>query len=106
MAVEKLSVSMPGVVVARARLAADRAGMPLSAWLTEAAAAAADLAEAQAAAEDYASHYGEPDQAELEQIREELAAAGVGTPESAADTAARQAALARLLGLPDERQAR
>jgi hypothetical protein len=105
MAVEKLSVSMPGVVVARARLAADRAGMPLSAWLTEAASAAADLAEAQAAAEDYAARYGDPDPAELDQIRADLAAAGVGAPESADDAAARAAALARLLGLPDERHA-
>lgn len=104
MAVEKLSVSMPGVVVARARLAADRAGVPLSAWLTEAAAAAADLAEAQAAAEDYAARFGEPDPTELGQIRADLAAAGVGAPESPVDAAARAAALARLLGLPDERQ--
>ncbi|NGY63361.1 hypothetical protein G7043_31010 [Lentzea sp. NEAU-D13] len=105
MAVEKLSVSMPGVVVARARRAADRAGVPLSTWLAEAAEAAADLAEAQAAAQDYADRFGEPDQAELEQIRAELAEAGVGAPESSADAAARTAALARLLGLPEERQA-
>lgn len=105
MAVEKLSVSMPGVVVARARLAADRAGVPLSAWLTEAASAAADLAEAQAAAEDYAAQFGEPDPAELDQIRTDLAAAGVGAAEPPAEAAARAAALARLLGLPDERQA-
>ena len=59
MAVEKLSVSMPGVVVARARRAADRAGVPLSTWLAEAAEAAADLAEAQAAAQDYADRFGE-----------------------------------------------
>lgn len=102
---EKLSVSMPGVVVARARRAADRAGVPLSTWLAEAAEAAADLAEAQAAAQDYADRFGEPDQAELEQIRAELAEAGVGAPESSADAAARTAALARLLGLPEERQA-
>lgn len=102
---EKLSVSMPGVVVARARRAADRAGVPLSTWLAEAAEAAADLAEAQAAAQDYADRFGEPDQAELEQIRAELAEAGVGAPESSADSAARTAALARLLGLPEERQA-
>lgn len=105
MAVEKLSVSMPGVVVARARAAADRAGVPLSAWLTEAAEAAADLAEAQAAAQDYAARFGEPDPAELDQIRDELAAAGAGAAESPVEAAARAAALARLLGLPDERRA-
>ncbi|MDX8054921.1 hypothetical protein SK571_36590 [Lentzea sp. BCCO 10_0798] len=105
MAVEKLSVSLPGVVAARARRAADRAGVPLSAWLAEAAEAAADLAEAQAAAQDYAAQFGEPDPAELEQIREELAEAGVGAAESPADAAARAAALARLLGLPEERRA-
>ncbi|MET9231805.1 hypothetical protein [Lentzea sp. NPDC003310] len=105
MAVEKLSVSMPGVVVARARLAADRAGVPLSTWLAEAAEAAADLSEAQAAAQEYAEKFGEPDQAELDAIRTQLAEAGVGAPESPIDAAARAAALARLLGLPDERQA-
>lgn len=105
MAVEKLSVSLPGVVVARARRAADRAGVPLSAWLADAAEAAADLAEAQAAAQDYAAQFGEPDPAELDEIRAELAEAGVGAPESPAEAAARAAALARLLGLPEERQA-
>lgn len=105
MAVEKLSVSLPGVVVARARRAADRAGVPLSAWLAEAAEAAADLAEAQAAALDYAAQYGEPDPAELEEIRRELSEAGVGSPESPGEAAARAAALARLLGLPEERRA-
>ncbi len=105
MAVEKLSVSLPGVVVARARRAADRAGVPLSAWLAEAAEAAADLADAQAAAEDYAAQFGEPDPEELNEIRAQLAAAGVGVPESPEDTAARTAALARLLGLPNERRA-
>lgn len=100
-----MSVSLPGVVVARARVAADRAGVTLSAWLADAAEAAADLAEAQAAAQDYAAQFGEPDPAELDQIRAELAEAGVGAPESPADAAARAAALARLLGLPEERRA-
>jgi len=105
MAVEKLSVSLPDVVAARARRAAERAGVPLSAWLAEAAEAAADLAEAQAAAQDYAASFGEPDPAELEQIRAQLAEAGVGAPEPQEDAAARAAALARLLGLPNERRA-
>jgi alcohol dehydrogenase class IV len=104
MAVEKLSVSLPDIVAARARRAAERAGMPLSAWLAEAAEAAADLAEAHAAAQEYAARFGEPDEAELEQIRVRLAEAGVGAPESPEETAARTAALARLLGLPNERR--
>lgn len=105
MAVEKLSVSLPGVVVARVRRAAEREGLPLSTWLANAAEAAADLAEARAAAEEYASQFGEPDSEELDEIRAQLADAGVGTPESPADAAARTAALARLLGLSDERRA-
>ncbi|HEX7307407.1 hypothetical protein [Lentzea sp.] len=105
MAVEKLSVSLPDIVAARARRAAERAGIPLSTWLAEAAETAADLAEAQAAAQDYAAQFGEPDAGELSEIRAELAAAGVGAPESPEDAAARAAALARLLGLPNERRA-
>jgi hypothetical protein len=105
MAVEKLSVSLPEVVVVRARRAADRAGLPLSAWLAEAAVAAADLAEAHAAAQEYAAKFGEPDPVELEEIRAQLTEAGVGVPESQEDAAARTAALARLLGLPNERRA-
>jgi hypothetical protein len=104
MAVEKLSVSLPDIVAARARRAAERAGVPLSAWLAEAAEAAADLAEAQAAAQEYAARFGEPDAGELEQIRTQLAEAGVGAPESPEDAAARTAALARLLGLPNGRR--
>lgn len=78
--------------------------MPLSTWLAEAAEAAADLAEAQAAAQEYAARFGEPDPEELAEVRAQLAEAGVGAPESAEDAAARAAALARLLGLPDERR--
>lgn len=104
MAVEKLSVSLPDIVAARARRAAERAGVPLSTWLAEAAEVAADLAEAQAAAQDYAACFGEPDPAELAQIRVQLAEAGVGVPEAVEDAAERAAALARLLGLPNERR--
>lgn len=107
MAVEKLSVSLPDVVALRARKAAEREGVPLSTWLARAAAAAADLAEVRAAADEYAARFGEPDPAEMAEIRAELSAAGVGVPEPAEETAARQAALARLLGLTsgDHRQA-
>lgn len=105
MAVEKLSVSLPDMVVARARRAAERAGVPLSTWLAQAAETAADLAEAQAAAQEYAAKFGEPDPEELALIRAQLAEAGVGAPEPQDDAAARAAALARLLGLPNERRA-
>jgi hypothetical protein len=104
MTVEKLSVSLPDMVVARARRAAERAGVPLSTWLAQAAEAAADLAEAHAAAEEYAARFGEPDPDELAEIRTQLAAAGAGRPESQQDIAARRAALARLLSLPQERR--
>jgi hypothetical protein len=104
--VEKLSVSLPGVVVARARRAAERAGVPLSSWLAEAAAAAADVADARAAAEEYVAQFGEPDPAEAAAVRADLAAAGFGQPEPAVDIAARQAVLARLLGIEDDRRAR
>jgi hypothetical protein len=104
MAVEKLSVSLPGIVAARARRAAERAGVSLSAWLADAAEVAADLAEARVAAQEYAARFGEPDPAELREIRSQLAEAGVGAPESQEEAAARADALARLLGLPNERR--
>jgi hypothetical protein len=105
MTVEKLSVSLPDIVAARARRAAERAGVPLSTWLAEAAEVAADLAEAQSAAEEYAIRFGEPDPDELAEIRAALAEAGVGKPETQEDVAARRAVLARLLGLSEERRA-
>jgi hypothetical protein len=104
-AVKKLSVSLPGIVAARARRAAERAGVPLSTWLAQAAEAAADLAEAHSAAEEYTARFGEPDPDELAEIRVQLAAAGVGKPESQEDLAARRAVLARLLGLSEQRRA-
>lgn len=104
MTVEKLSVSLPAIVVARARRAAERAGVPLSTWLAQAAEAAADLAEAHAAAEEYATRFGEPDPGELAEIRTQLAATDVGRPESPQDIAARRAALARLLSVPPQRR--
>jgi hypothetical protein len=105
MTVEKLSVSLPDMVAARARRAAERAGVPLSTWLAQAAEAAADLAEAHTAAEEYAARFGEPDPDELAEIRAQLAAAGVVKPESPEEVAARRAVLARLLGLAEERRA-
>jgi hypothetical protein len=71
-------------------------------WPSEAAEATADLAEARAAAQEYAARFGEPDPEELAQIRAKMAEAGVGMLESPEEVAARRAALARLLGLSDE----
>lgn len=105
MTVEKLSVSLPDTVAARARRAAERAGMPLSAWLAEAAESAADLAEARAAAQEYAVRFGEPEPEALATIRAQLAEAGVGYPESDDEANSRRNILARLLDLPDERRA-
>ena len=79
--------------------------MPLSSWLADAALAAADLADAQAAAEEYVARFGEPDPDEAAAVRADLAAAGFGQPVSHEDDDARRAALARLLGLGDERRA-
>ncbi|TDD53566.1 hypothetical protein E1263_27890 [Kribbella antibiotica] len=106
MAVEKLSVSLPDTVAVRARHAAERAGLPLSAWLAEAAETAANLAEAHLAAEDYEAVYGKPDPQELQAGRAQLAEAGViiGAAETPEYAASRRAALARLLGLPEEKR--
>ena len=106
MNVEKLSVSLPVVVVARARRAAERAGVPLSSWLADAAAAAADVEDARSAVEEYVDQFGEPEPDEAAAVRAELAAAGFGRPEPKAEVAARTAALGRLLGLDEERRAR
>jgi hypothetical protein len=103
MAVEKLSVSLPGLVAERARRAAEAAGVPLSTWLAEAAEAAADLAEARAAAAEYVAKFGEPDPADIASIRGKLAEAGVGVPEPDDEMVQRRAAVARLLGLPVDR---
>jgi hypothetical protein len=106
MAVEKLSVSLPDTVATRARHAAERAGLPLSTWLAEAAETAANLAEAHQAAEEYEATYGEPDPHELQAGRAQLAEAGViiGAAETPEYAARRRAALARLLGLPEEKR--
>lgn len=103
-AMKKLSVSLPDVVAARARRAAERAGVPLSTWLADRIEAAADLAEARAAVEEYEAQFGEPDPVALAETRVKLAEAGVGAPEPPDEAAARAAALARLLGRPDERR--
>ncbi len=98
MAVQKLSVSLDEKVVARARRAAEREGLSLSAWLSRAAEEAAELAEARAAMEEYIQRFGEPDEAVAAEARAELEAAGVGKPVPVEDAEANRAALARLMG--------
>lgn len=104
MAVEKISVSLPDHVATRARRAAERAGMPLSTWLAEAAEAAASLDDARAALEEYEAQFGTPTPEEIAETDAMLAAAGVFEPETPEERASRLAALARLRGLTDERR--
>lgn len=73
-------------------------GIPLSTWLSQAAAEAAGLAEARAALAEYIEVYGEPDEAAMAQTRARLDKDGVGQWETADEAAARMAALARLRG--------
>ncbi|WP_198532849.1 hypothetical protein [Carbonactinospora thermoautotrophica] len=98
MAVQKLSVSLDEKVVARARRAAEREGLSLSAWLSKAAEEAAELAEARAALEEYIATYGEPDLETAAAARAELEAVGWGKPIPPEDIEANRAALARLRG--------
>jgi hypothetical protein len=104
MAVEKISVSLPDYVAARARRAAERAGLPLSTWLAEAAEAAADLDEMRAALAEYEAMYGPPDPEAAAIMDAKLAEAGVFEPVPPEVHAANQAALARLRGFPEERR--
>jgi hypothetical protein len=98
MPVEKISVSLSEDVAARARRAAANAGVPLSTWLSHAAQEAADLAEAQAALDEYVDRYGEPTADVTAAAEADLLAAGVGQYETPAEAAERHAALARLRG--------
>lgn len=98
MAVEKLSVSLPDIVYARAKQAAEWEGVPLSTWLAQAAETAADLAEMRAAAEECEAMFGEPDPDEVAKVHAQLAEAGVGMPESPEAAAQRARAMARLFG--------
>jgi hypothetical protein len=107
MAVKKISISLDSEVFERAKRAAETEGIALSTWLSRAASEAADLAAAQAALAEYHDVYGEPDAEAMAEARAELEAIGFWTPETAEETAARVAALARLRGeIPDQTQRR
>lgn len=106
MAVKKISISLDAEVFERAKRAASAEGMPLSAWISRAAGEAADLAAAQTALAEYTEVYGEPDEDTMAQARADLESIGFWTPETADETAARLAALARLRGEVPDRQNR
>lgn len=102
MAVKKISVSPDAEVFDRVKRAAAE-GLPLSTWLSRAAAEAADLAAAQVALAEYIEVYGEPDEETMSRARAELEEIGFWTPETADEAATRRAALARLRGeVPDQ----
>ena len=106
MAVKKLSISLDAAAFARAKRAADAAGVSLSSWLSRAAEDAASVAESRAVLAEYLAAYGEPDADAMAATRAELATLGIGQPEPADQTAARAAALARLRGpVPSQRNA-
>lgn len=104
---KKISISLDSEVFERAKQAAGSEGIPLSTWLSQAAAEAAGLAEARAALAEYIEVYGEPDADAMAETRARLDKAGVGQWENADEAAARMTALARLRGkLPAESRRR
>ena len=105
MAVRKISVSLDEEVFERAHRAAEQDGTSFSAWLSQAAEAAAELAEARAAVEEYFRTHGEPDEEIFVRVEKTLDAAGVGKPVSPEETARNQAALARIRNYVPDRDA-
>ena len=75
MAVTKISVSLEDETLAAARIAAEEAGLSLSAWLSQAAQHAAKLAAGRAAVREYEAEAGTFTQEEIaraDQILDEL----------------------------------
>lgn len=97
-AVTTFTISLGANAAERATHAALRDGVPLSAWLSHAAAEAADLAEGRSTLDDHFAFHGEPTEAVVAEVNRKLAEAGVGRPPTAAHEAARRRALARLRG--------
>ncbi len=58
MAVEKISISLDEEIAASARIAAEAAGLSLSAWLSQAAAKAARLEAGLQAVAEYEAEFG------------------------------------------------
>lgn len=97
----KLDTSADDHAFQAARVAARRHGMSLSAWLSAAAADAAEndpeeLERAQAALDEYIAEFGEPDPETMARAKAALDAAGVGYPEPPEEKRARERALAML----------
>jgi hypothetical protein len=75
MAVTKISVSLEEDTLAAARIAAEEAGLSLSAWLSQAAQHAAKLAAGRAAVREYEAEAGAFTQEEIahaDQVLDEL----------------------------------
>ncbi|MGH4012609.1 MAG: hypothetical protein ACRDSL_01450 [Pseudonocardiaceae bacterium] len=77
MTVTKISVSLEDETLAAARIAAEEAGLSLSAWLSQAAQHAAKLAAGRAAAREYESEAGAFTQEEIDRADEVLDGLGV-----------------------------
>ncbi|MGH3856594.1 MAG: hypothetical protein ACRDR6_24540 [Pseudonocardiaceae bacterium] len=77
MAVTKISVSLEEETLAAARIAAEEAGLSLSAWLSQAAQQAAKLAAGLAAVREYEAEAGAFTQEEIDRADEILNELGV-----------------------------
>jgi hypothetical protein len=77
MAVTKISVSLEEETLAAARMAAEEAGLSLSAWLSQAARHAAKLAAGRAAVREYEAEAGAFTPEEIDRADEILDELGV-----------------------------
>ncbi|MGH3721627.1 MAG: hypothetical protein ACRDRI_22825 [Pseudonocardiaceae bacterium] len=77
MAVTKISVSLEEETLAAARIAAEEAGLSLSAWLSHAARQAAKLAAGLAAVREYEAEAGAFTQEEIDRADEILDGLGL-----------------------------
>ena len=77
MTVTKISVSLEEETLAAARIAAEEAGLSLSAWLSQAAQHAAKLAAGRAAVREYEAETGTFTQEEIDRADEILNELGV-----------------------------
>lgn len=79
MPVTKISVSLTDDALAAARVAAEEAGLSLSAWLSQSAQDAARIAAGRRAVREYEAEHGALPDSEREQARQTLRALGVIT---------------------------
>jgi len=87
---ERITITIPHDVLAAAEAEAQRRGMSVSAWLSQAAERAARLAEGHAAAIQVFAEIGPPNEVELAEARAvlERAAARMPIPDGSTSTAA------------------